>query len=140
MSDELRKNLIALAQVALVLGAVMWLTAIFASCAHAEEKTYLQTVCTASTCTVMPMVYTSIDELKCVTAKQVLESWESAVSTEGVASNQFVLTVCNPCSCPTNGMANCYDYLADKERRKQEQKRQTKSLIDRFAKYGVCHE
>lgn len=77
---------------------------------------------------------------KCIPHNLAIEAWSEAFSKSENPINiqRTVLAVCNPCSCPQNGMAACYDYMAREERAKYEKQLYMRNLIDQAAKYGIC--
>lgn len=77
---------------------------------------------------------------QCVPHKLAMEAWSKLVDkmdrpSIGVSR---VYAVCNPCSCPINGMAACYEYMAAEERAKTEKHRYMKDLLEQAEKYGIC--
>lgn len=77
---------------------------------------------------------------KCVPEKEAISAWDNAVSLmERPIGNLITSTVeCDPCKCPTNGMASCYEFMASKERAKEQRHKEAVALLERAKKYGIC--
>lgn len=78
--------------------------------------------------------------VNCVPQKQAIGAWSDAFhnSERQLELKASVLAVCNPCSCPVNGMASCYEYLAQSERDKADRQRRGQDLLNQALKYGIC--
>mgnify|MGYP003395515528 CR=1 FL=1 len=44
---------------------------------------------------------------------------------------------CDPCKCPVNGMADCYEFMAQLERARQDQYKNAIELLERAKKFRV---
>ena len=73
---------------------------------------------------------------KCATREELIEA--HAIILESVAPLSGVITLaCDPCSC--GGTASeCYAYMAERERAKEERISRATNAIERFKKYGLC--
>lgn len=77
---------------------------------------------------------------QCVPHKLAMEAWAEALdkAERPVDYRRLVQPVCDPCSCPTNGMAACYEYMAKEERIKANKRKYMNELLDQARMYGVC--
>jgi hypothetical protein len=77
---------------------------------------------------------------ECVPENEALKAWSEAVArvNRPKLGYEFVYAVCNPCSCPVNGQAACYEYLADKERNEEKRRKEELDLLDRAINKGIC--
>lgn len=80
------------------------------------------------------------EDQTCVPHELAMQAWGEAVDKMDRPAIGIVTTyaVCNPCSCPLNGMASCYEYMAKEERMKAEKHNYMRDLLSRATKYGIC--
>lgn len=80
------------------------------------------------------------DDNQCVPHQEAIDAWSDAIA-QAEPKNEIrsmVQAVCTPCSCPINGMAACYEYLADKERDKLASRNRAHELLNKAMIYGIC--
>ena len=89
---------------------------------------------TGATVTLIP------DEKRCVPSDIAIAAWADAMSSiprslSGVIS---YTAECDPCKCSVNGMAACYEFMAVRERDRENRTEQARALVERAKKYGIC--
>jgi hypothetical protein len=84
----------------------------------------------------------SVGIAQCVPEKDALKSWKAIY--DRLPSDTFGVTitpaVCDPCTCPINGMAACYEFMAQNEREKERYRAEEWKLLERALQFGICKE
>lgn len=78
----------------------------------------------------------------CVPLDKVIKEWELTLKTYGQSIDVGGLTIttteCDPCKCPVNGMASCYEFMAEREKLKVEAYQIASEILELVKRYGVC--
>jgi len=79
---------------------------------------------------------------RCVPLEVALEAWRYALSRMEDSSLGINATTleCNPCRCPTDRMAACYEFQAERERRKEAAYKDARAVFERAQQGGICRE
>jgi hypothetical protein len=78
----------------------------------------------------------------CVPLNHVIREWELTLKAYGQSIDVGGLTIttteCDPCKCPINGMAACYEFMAEREKLKVEAYQLSVKLLELVKRYGIC--
>ena len=75
---------------------------------------------------------------QCVSRDQLIEVLDRAsMESQAMIGLRTIAAECDPCKCPTS-MADCYSFMAEQERRKEEAQKRSMEIFDRFKKDGIC--
>jgi hypothetical protein len=77
----------------------------------------------------------------CVPAESVIKGWELTMLAYRQSINlggNLTTTECDPCSCPADGMADCYEFMAEIERGKVKMYKLSVEVLEAVKKYGIC--
>jgi len=81
------------------------------------------------------LVFPALSYSQCLTNKELSIYMETQ---QPLPNSNLVLTLeCDPCKCPAS-MADCYAFMAEKEREKEENNRKMRDIYERYIKHGVC--
>ena len=64
-----------------------------------------------------------------------LDIYKESINTGGIQAEH---ANCDPCKCPTNGMEECYRFMAEKEKLKVEAYQISSKLLELVKRYGIC--
>ena len=82
----------------------------------------------------------TVTGLDCVPEKEMLEAWGDALSympSDSMYGVQSFTAECDPCRCPTSS-SGCYEYMAKKEKAKEQRRKEALELFEKAKKYGIC--
>lgn len=78
----------------------------------------------------------------CVPLDKVIKELELTLKAYGQSIDIGGLTIttteCDPCKCPVNGMAACYEFMAEREKLKVEAYRLSVKILELVKRYGIC--